>query len=1092
MIKSVAAALACGVCIVAIATPAQAQMREYRIPASSLQSALDAYARQSGRQVIYKVDEVRRARSPGANGNISAEAALAALLAGTGFRAQGDGSGAVAIVRTNGAGSLSTSPPSVVDTAAAQVSDPSDDLIVVTGSRIERSVEDSAVPLQILGSEDLQESGTVDLAEAVAELPGVGIGTSPQNSQNAVHAAGLSTIDLRRLGRDRTLVLINGKRAVSNAGSSNEVSLSTLPEGFVKRVEITTGGASAVYGSDAIAGVANFILEDDFEGVELNGRFLTPEASGGEDWRFSASVGKKFADDRGYILLAGSYRSVRNVLADATRPLSIRPVEWDDPDVSASNSFANEINTPGCDPGNEDKFCFVGSFSGSTPGGVFEGGDAWFKDGQWFNDVARNDASGFGRLPGDRNPGQDFYSDFDGYNSMTGITLSGGRELFNVGTNIAFEFSPAAKFSFVGLYSSVDSDTAGGYETLSDSDTFGSDGRSIGNIASTNPFIPDEVNVTRSGSVDFDRRLVELGVQNRRNNRETVRLITDVSGSLSSKWDYSTYATYGTFTQKQANLNELNFQKAQWALDVEMVGGQIQCRNATARAEGCVPLNIFGEGSISPQAADYIRYTAHSTQTNEQFTGGGFVRGDLFDNWAGTIKLVAGAEYRWEGKHNIGDPDGDPGGLDGDPLTDDVELTSHTPVESIKASYDVWEVFGELDVPLVTDMLDLQLAGRYADYSTVGGIFSYNAGLVFRPIDGLTFRGQYARSQRAPNLNEFFSTPRSDSDDLNDPCDGLRPDGTGLNPPSGPGGTDVNLATVAQNCLAEPGIQAYFADPANAGIPFDTPTSTQGPNAGNLNLKEESADSYTLGVVATPGFLRGLTLAVDYYNISIKDAIDSLSTQDTVDLCYASDDYPNNKFCDVITRNSAAGFVEEVINVQENLSRVKVEGVDASLFYNFEPGFIPGRFDVDLRYSHYFKNETKFVGLGGNVLTATSLGEIENPRDELRLKLGYHHQGFRIAYTMTYVGGGLDDINIADPAADNYFHVGGQDYHRIYASYDFGNDDQFRINVGVNNIFNDFGPFLPGGLDHGSSRTIASDLNDSTGREFYVGLRARF
>jgi outer membrane receptor protein involved in Fe transport len=598
--------------------------------------------------------------------------------------------------------------------------------------------------------------------------------------------------------------------------------------------------------------------------------------------------------------------------------------------------------------------------------------------------------------------------------------------------------------------------------------------------------------VTRSGSVDFDRRLVELGVQNRRNNRETIRLITDVSGSLSSKWDYSTYATYGTFTQKQINLNEVNFQKAQWALDVESVGGVIQCRNADARADGCVPLNIFGEGSISKEAADYIRYTGHAIQTNEQFTGGGFVRGDLFDNWAGTIKLVAGAEYRWEGKHNIGDPDSEPGGLDGDPLTDDIDQTSLTPVEGIKASYDVWEVFGELDVPLVADMLDLQLAGRYADYSTVGGILSYNAGLVFRPIDGITFRGQYARSQRAPNLTEFFSSPRPDSDDLNDPCDGLQRDGTGLNPPSGPGGTDVNLATVAQNCLAEPGIQAYFADPANAGDPFNAPTSTQGPNAGNQNLKEETADSYTLGVVATPHFLGGLTLAVDYYRISIKDAIDSLSTQDTVDLCYASDDFPNNKFCDVITRNPADGSVDEVINVQENLSSVKVEGIDTTLLYRFEPGFVPGQFDIDLRYSHYFKNETKFVGLGGVVLTSTSLGEIESPRDELRFKLGYRYQDFRIAYTMTYVGGGLDDINKTDPTANDYFHVGGQDYHRIYASYDFGHDDQFRITAGVNNIFNDFGPLLPSGLNYGSSRNIVSNLNDSGGREFYVGLRARY
>ncbi|MDZ3833294.1 MAG: TonB-dependent receptor [Sphingopyxis sp.] len=980
----------------------------------------------------------------------------------------------------------------VVD-STAQSADGASDLIVVTGSRIERSIQESAVPLQILGAEDLEESGTVDLAEAVIELPGVSASISPQSSNDQIQTAGLSTIDLRRLGDDRTLVLINGKRAVSNSGNSDRVSLSTLPSGFIKRVEVTTGGASAVYGSDAIAGVANFVLEDNFQGAEFEARYLTPEASGGEDLELNAMVGKKFNDNRGYIMVAGSYRDVKIIAADKTRPESILALEFDDPDVAASNSFANELGQPGCDPSNVERHCLVGSFSGSTPGGVFEGGDAWYKDGQWFNDIARTNPNG--RLPSDRNPGQDFYSDYDGYNTRIGQSLIGARRMFNVGANLTYEFSPAFNLSLIGLYSMVHSNTAGGYETLNDSDTFGSTGQTIGNIASSNPFIPPEVHVTRSGSVDFDRSLVELGIQRRLNKRETVRFIGDVSGSLSDKWEYELYSTYGKFYQRQINTNEYNHQKAQWALDVETVGGVIRCRNAAARADGCVPLNIFGEGTISPEAADYIRYTGNARQTRTQFTAGGFVRGELFDLWAGPVKAVFGVEYRYEGQETHGDPDGDlVGGLDGDPTTDDVDQTSLATFPDIKASYRVKEMFGELDVPLWEDTLDLQLAARVADYNTVGTIFSYNAGLVFRPMDGLRFRAQYSRSQRAPNLTEFFSLPRPDADDLIDPCEGLMPDGSGVRTPAGVGGSAADLAVLTSNCLADPGIQAYFADPANAGLAFDDgDSSTQGPNAGNPNLKEETADTYTFGVVATPRFIPGLTLTLDYYRISIKDAITSIDTQDTVDLCYTAADYPNNKFCDVITRNQASGEIIEVINYQENLNRERVEGIDAGLFYKFKPGFVPGRFDVDVRYTHYLTQDVKFTGIGGQVLTSSPLGEIGTPKDELRLKLGYRLGDFRFTYTMTYLGGGVDDLVAApNPTDDRYYKVKGQDYHRIYASYDFGKDDQYRIYGGINNLFNDYGPFMPDGLNNGNFRNIVSPLNDPAGREFYVGVRARF
>lgn len=973
------------------------------------------------------------------------------------------------------------------------------DTIVVTGSRIQRTISESAVPIQVLGAQDIDESGTTDLAEAVLQIPGISEGISPQGSNNLIQTSGLSTISLRRLGDDRTLVLINGKRAVSNSGNSDRVSLSTLPAGFVERTEVLTGGMSAVYGSDAIAGVANFLLEDDFLGVQLDGRYSTPEASGGEEFRLNALAGTEFAGGQGYVLLGIEYRDENAVFADETRPLTIAALEFDDPIPSTgSDGWTDEINFPGCFGEDTERHCILPSGSSSTPGGVFEG-DAWFVDGQWFNDESLR--------PSDRPDGSDFFADADGFNFRPGRSVLGEREIFNGALTASYEFSDAAIFSFLGSYSDVDTATFTGFETLNSGDRLG-DGTTIGNIADDHPFIPPEVEETRSGSVSFNRRLVELGDQARINDRTTVRLLADLSGQLSDNLDYEVFATYGHFQQNQNNPNEFNFANARFALDIEDDGnGGFQCADAGARADGCVPLNIFGEGTISQAAADYIRYNGFGEQSREQITAGGFVTGSLFEMPAGDLKFAAGVEWRRESQDTNGDPDGDLfAGVNGvrdlnDGATrdtpgfapdSDFDVTSLAVFPSVSASFEVVEAYAELDIP-VFDGFNVQLAGRVGDYTTVGTIFSYNAGAVWRVSDDLGLRAQYSRSQRAPNLTEIFSPPRPDGDGLEDPCEGLLPDGTGITGIVGDGAENADLAVVAANCLTEPGIQAFFADPDNAGEGFtDEQTGTQGPNAGNPNVQEETADTITAGFVFTPSFIPGLTLVADYYRIRINDAITAISTQNTVSLCYSATDFPNNKFCDVITRDGL-GAVIEVINFQENLNSEVVSGFDAQLLYRFEPEIIPGRFDIDFRYAHYFEQEVTFEGIGGTEITSTPLGEIGSGEDEFRFRLGYRNGGFRMSYIMTYLGGGVDDIaQNANPTDERFFEVGDQDFHRIFLAYDFGDDDQFRVYGGVNNIFNDFGAFVPTGLDNGSSYNLANSLADVLGREFYVGVRARF
>ncbi len=973
------------------------------------------------------------------------------------------------------------SPQAADETSAEQ----SSETIVVTGSRLRRRAEDSPVPLQVLGSAAIEESGTGDLYEAVEQLPGVSAGISPEESVSSIQSSGLSTISLRRLGDNRTLTLIDGRRAVSNSGNSDRVSLSTIPSGFVDRVEVTTGGASAIYGSDAIAGVVNIILKDDVEGLELEGRVSTPEASGGEEYRLEALWGANFADDRGYVMLGASWRDENGIRADSTRPESVLGVEFNSPAPAASDAWAGET----CNNPDPAFHCLLPDASGSTPGGVFEG-DAWFKDGQWFNDKSLR--------PSDRPAGSDFLIDFDGWDYRTGRTLRPDRKILTLGLHSTYEISDKTQFTVSALYSDYSSRYYTGYETLNDNDSYGLlDAFELGNLSSSNPFIPPEVEETRSGSVSFDRRVVELGEQQRYNERRTTRVAAEFSGDMAGNAEWSLYGTYGHFFQAQENPNEINFQRAAWALDAEADGnGGFQCASAAARADGCVPLNIFGEGSITAAAADYIRYNGYGEQSRDQITAGGFIRGEFSDVLGMGLLWAAGVEFRHEEQDTQGDPDGDlVGGIDGDPTTNDVLVTSLSTFPSISADYQVFEFFGEAELAIIPDVLRVQVAGRYGDYTTVGGVFSYNVGSVFNVTDDFLLRGQYSRSQRAPNITEFFSPPRPDSDSLIDPCEGLLPDGSGLSQPRSVGGASVDLAVVRANCLSEPGIQAFFADPNyTAGDPFDPGGSVQGPNAGNGNLKEETADTWTVGFVYQPNWAnRNLSIIADYFKISIDDVISSVSTQNTVDLCYASDNFPNNKFCDVITRSQFSGEVVEVINRVENLVSNVVEGVDVQVKWNRIDLGIPGRFDVDVRYAHYFTDEQSFLDLAGNTVTNDFLPLIGSPSDEVRLNIGYRLGDFRLSYTMTYEDGGVaDPVNFPNPGDLEYFALDGQTFHRIYARYDFGPKDRFRIYGGVNNLFDNIGPIYPTGAAGGSSYNINHSLADSVGREFYLGVRARF
>ncbi len=1063
----------------AFASPALAKPVNFDIDPQPLGDALREFAQESGKEILFASHLTNGKRSNDVDGRYEPEVALGHLLRGTGLRftktrhnvflvqaAQArEGTNGQATAEEQGA---TIRPASTAGQAAAP-----DNTIIVTGSRIRQAVVSNAtsnVPLQVLSADDIEQTGSRDISEILKGLPGVDRGFAPETTATSVQNSGLSTISLRRLGANRTLTLIDGLRVVSNSGSNESVSLNTIPSGFVKRLEVTTGGASAIYGSDAIGGVVNVILEDDFEGLELAAHYRTPEASGGEEFSLDATFGKKFADDRGYFLAAFSYDDHKAIFADASRPESIANVEFNRPltnplDPDNPNAFRDETTFGDCD--NSGRFCINPSGSSGLPGGIFEGDDAFNIGGVFFNDRA-------GNLPDDRDPRFGFETDVDGFNFRPGQSIFPSLEIYNGAIRAAFEITPTTEVFFNLYYTSFNVVSTGSALNVSSGTDIGPFNAlgDVGPIAADNPFIPPEVEETRIGTVSFARRFSEVGRAVTINEREIIRGQFGLKGAISDDLRWNLGATFGRFNQRQDSLNQISQLNVRTALNVTPDG--LQCADEAARAEGCAPLNIFGEGSISDAAADFIRYNGLLLQFREQATVSGAIDGTIFALPAGDVKVAFGFDYRHELQDTTGDPD------------QDLELTTLTTTPDFRASFDVIEGFAELDVPIIEDQLSLQLAGRVANYSTVGTVYSYNIGGTWQPIDDIRFRAQYSRSQRAPTLTEFFAPSRPDFDSLRDPCNGLMPDGTGVTP--APGST-TSAETISANCLAEPGILAFFADPDNAGMAFNGPTQVAGPNIGNQDLQEETATTYTVGGVFTPSFIPNLIVAVDYYDVSIDDAVGSISTQLTADLCFSDTAFPDNRFCDVITRNATTGNVTQVLNRSENLNSLDTAGLDVSVLYKIEPSIIPGRFNFDVRYSHYFTDEFTFPAIEGPT-TESVLGRITQSQDEFRARASWGYDGITLSWTTTFKSGGLDDF--VPPEDPSFFRAGSETIHDLFVRYSFGDDDRFSIFGGVTNVFDRIGPILPTGLTLGNSRNILSTLNDVEGREFYAGVRARF
>ncbi|MVO78518.1 TonB-dependent receptor [Sphingomonas sp. MAH-20] len=975
-----------------------------------------------------------------------------------------------------------TTSPATADAAAAEEEA---DAIVVTGSRITSPAATAASPLQIVDSRQIANAGAVNIQDVLLQNPTFGTPSiSRTNSSFATSSAGVATVDLRNLGVDRTLVLVNGRRFVSGIPGSNAVDLNVIPTQFLERVDVLTGGASALYGSDAVAGVVNFIYKKDFDGIQADAQTGITDRGDGFDYQANLLVGKNFADGRGNIMAFGGY-SKQGAIYKRKHPTEAGPSDVDQTSLGGLTGNDADLFKP------ERPF-----LSGYSPRGRYYTDNFAFTYDPVTGALRPCTSTNGGPAPDDCGLPAGTQIGPDGFNRSAFRYLAVPVERYVAALRGNFEVSDALNLFVEGNYARTQVKTEIEPFPLDSSYITPEAGGQIpieslvNGVLYRNPFVPDAIYADASDTdgdglkdIFFDKRLSDFGPRTSTAKRDTFRIAGGANGKFWDDWSYEAYGIYGQTVEHQkgsGQFNSLNFQQALNAIrDVNDIDGdgdrtEIICADAAARAAGCVPANIYGPGSLTPAVGYLAAPQTLDTKVTETVAGAN-VSGGLFSLFGNRdkVSIALGGEYRRETSSSVFDPLSQAG------------LNGGNALPSTKGKFDLVEGFGEVIAPILEDRpffhrLSLRGAVRVSHYSTVGGTFSYNYGGEWAPIEDVRFRVMQARSVRAPNVSELFAPPQQDfPSGLQDPCTGI---------------TAATTGTLADLCRAAPGVNANIA--ANGAFTV-TQADRQGITSfagGNPNLQEEKGDSFTAGVVINPrslgGALRNLVLTVDYFDIKIRDAIVQTPLQFILDQCYSG---ANQALCQFITRRPAAqgansaGSIDEVNSGPTNSGGVRTSGLDTTV--NWRTDLWGGNFGLRASYTHLFKGYS--VPLPGSDRDYFA-GEIGAAKDRFTTTVSFDQEhGIGGTLTGTFIGASyLDDqLTGAKPGANKLYRVGAEFYLDGQIRFNVG--ERYQLYVGVNNLLDNKAPFL---ADIGASAGQDTDAGtyDALGRRYYAGARLRF
>jgi iron complex outermembrane receptor protein len=778
---------------------------------------------------------------------------------------------------------------------AAQDADAPED-IVITGSRVKRANETSATPVNTVTSEQLEQRGVVNIVDILSTIPQVGGNAlSPSGAPINTLTAGLFTVDLRALGSSRTLVLVDGRRHVSGQPGTSAVDLNSIPTDLIERVEVTTGGASAVYGSDAVAGVVNILLKKSFQGLQLKAQGGISSRGDNGQQKLSAVAGTDFAGGRGNITGFVSY--------DNSEPVYGRDRAISSQAVLVSNTSRPDLTIFGPDA-YPALYSARGVFglNGTTVAGSSVQRTV-LPDGTVTTPLASRDS----------------------YNPNLATIIVTPSERILAGGKARFEVSAAVTLTLDATYAHTRQLQEIGQTPVRLGP--GEIAKIATSIPTSNPFIPAGFRaLIPAGRTEFSvsRTFPELGPWTTEFTRDLARIVVGGNGKFDlfgNSWSWDAYYEYGRSKLRIDQSNRPNILKLNQGLRVEpAAGGGFQCADAAARAAGCVPINLFTGTSLTAPELNWLRATGTMRSKNVQQVAAASLTGDLFRLPAGAVTIAAGAEWRRESAAFVPD----------EIITSGQAFLTQSVT---RGSFTVKEAFVEAVVPLLRDLplihaLDLEAAFRAADYSTSGQANSWKIGGSYSPFGDLRFRALYSKAVRAPNVNELYSGNIVGNISVIDPCRGIA----------------TNPGRQAY-CLSQPGITTAFNPPAQYIVTQIT--------GGNQNLLPERARTLTIGGVYTPRFIRGLALSVDYFKIRIEDAITSITPQLAANQCA---DTNQAVYCSLLVRDPVSGLILQESATPINAASTRLSGIDAELSYRTP--LAGGTFSSAINYTRTIDFET--------------------------------------------------------------------------------------------------------------------------------------
>lgn len=949
--------------------------------------------------------------------------------------------------------------------------------VVVTGSRIPRAGFDTLQPAQTVNAATLEDRGFINVGDALNEVSAFGPAGSNNTGQQSGQNIGQQFVNLYNLGAQRTLVLVNGRRFVSGNAptppgtfggppAGQEVDLNTIPVGLIDHVEVLTVGGAPIYGADAIAGTVNVILKDKFQGVQAEAQYGISRQGDGKSYLGRVLAGTNFMDDRGNITVTAEYTK-QDGLTYADR--STLPYQTQQPsDACKALGFGACLVTNATVPSLSS-----GGVPSRNAGLANSGGPA-------YPGAIRNAA---GQVVAFAPDGTLQPYDFGIQNN--GLVFAQGGNGFNLRPLSSF-IAPIERTLIDGLahydltehlrvfgefeYAHSDATQLAAQPAYQSALFAAQKGAGPLTFTTSNPFLSAQaagiLNAAGASTFYLSRGNLDLAPQSFNNTISTYRVVGGLKGDFrvfdrKVNWDAS--FNYGRSDAENIyyDINETNFENA--INVVRDASGQIVC----ASGGNCVPLNLFGAGAPSQAARQYVTQRDQANSLLQQRDLQLNATGSPFSLWAGPVQAAVGFEYRAESGNYRVDPFAAAG------------LGRNAPVSGVSGSYDSKEIYGEINVPLISPKMNIPFANsaeldgsfRRIDNSYAGQSNVFTLGAKYRPVVDVEFRGNITHSVRAPSIEELFLPVTSTNNFAQDPCD-----------PN----YIAARANRATNCAAA--FKALGADLASFKSNVVN-ASVLGSTGGNQNLLNERANSWTAGFVLRPRWVPKLSIALDWINIHLKDPITSLTLTQVADACYDAASFPNS-FCGLITRDRG-GQVTNYSLPLVNAGAQEFAGAQLDANYNLAVADLPfigmvgmrhdgeyGTLSFDVNSFFEEKHNSQILG----VITKLR-GDIGDSKWRVNASGRYAYGPFSAFLQARWIDSAYADVTL-QRTSQQIFSIGTYWVWNGAVSYDI--NKHLTGELTVNNLFNQDPPRNAILLNGAALRTY-----DYFGQSFIFKLRAK-